>query len=244
MHRIYLEKIPSIQEIRLSDRDQVHHLFEVIRARIGDIVEIFDGKGNWVEAEIEEIDRREGVFKVTKRMQSEKNKKSLFLTIGCSLIKINKMELIVEKLTEIGVERIIFFETTRSQIRRKDLKNKLQRFEKIAISALKQCGNRFLPRIEFLKFQDILNMSHEFDLALMPCLKKDIDSLKDVLVKEKEKRNIILVIGPEGDFSPEEVNLATKHGFFLVTLGENILRSETAAIVCAGFIKLFYANGN
>ena len=162
------------------------------------------------------------------------------ITVACALPKKSKIDFIVEKLTEIGVERIILLKTERTEVVLKDHSKKIARLSKTAESVLKQSGNLFMPKIEFLNFKELLKSKskEEVDLAVIANLSNDAKSFKEV-IGVSTYRNILITIGPEGDFTPEENELAKKAGFICVSLGSAVLKVDTAAIVAAGFVKLF-----
>jgi len=238
MHRFYLKEIPKTNVIEFSDKRELHHMLNVLRINKGDDVELLDGKGGLVLGKIEEVNSKKAKLKVNQHKHFKKNSNSLNLTVACALIKREKVELIVEKLTEIGVDKIIFLETERTQVKLKHQEKLRERLEKIAISALKQCGNVFLPEIDFMDFNQLLDLRGMFDLALMPCLAYKTKPLSQVLMKSNNK-SVLLAIGPVGDFSVIEIQKAIKSGFIPVSLGKNVLRTETAAILAAGCITIF-----
>ncbi|MFN7170445.1 MAG: RsmE family RNA methyltransferase, partial [Candidatus Omnitrophota bacterium] len=146
--------------------------------------------------------------------------------------KKEKMDLIVEKATELGVEEIIPVVTERSVVRPdKEKRNRLlERWRKVSLSATKQSRRLFLPKIsEVKKFSQILREIPFSASLIIPCLEEKNLSLKE-LDWNKFKEDIYIFIGPEGDFSPEEISLAKERGAISVSLGEAVLRTETAAI--------------
>jgi 16S rRNA (uracil1498-N3)-methyltransferase len=153
------------------------------------------------------------------------------------------MDDIVDKLTQLGVECIIPLETERGIVRLDKQKKiqRSQRWEKIALSAAKQSqGSRLVVIKPVSALKDVLLSVDDFDLKLMPTLEGERKSLKDVFSRGEciGIKKIIVLIGPEGDFTPGEVALAKKAGFIPVSLGERVLRVDTAAIAVASFIKL------
>ena len=177
------------------------------------------------------------------------------MTVACALPKKSKIDFIVEKLTEIGVDRIILLLTERTEVKLKDSSKKIARLKKISESTLKQSSNLFLPEITSMNFQNLLKLKQDenfdasssisinpecnrrIELALIPNLEETTQNIKDLLTGGALK-NILVAIGPEGDFSKNEIELAKQAGFASVSLGRNVLKVDTAAIVTAGFIKL------
>jgi len=241
MHRFICQPQDITQHcIKISDKDELHHLKDVLRLKIKDRAIAMDGKGREFVCELEQFDKKQANLKIVEEHCFNRKKTPTKLSVACALPKGSKMDFIVEKLTEIGVENIILLKTQRTEVVWKDYSKKIERLKKISRSALKQSGNLFLPEIFFLDFKGLLEFKNKngFDLALMPNLCGGALNIKDIL-ENSQAKNILAAIGPEGDFSPQEINLAKKSGFISTKLTDSVLRVDTAAIVAAGFIKLF-----
>jgi 16S rRNA (uracil1498-N3)-methyltransferase len=242
MHRFFCDSqnITS-QHIQILDKDEWHHLKNVLCLKINEKVAVIDGKGREFICSINNIGKDFVKLNIIEKREIEKEKQALRLTVACALPKKSKIDFIVEKLTEIGVEKIILLKTERTEVNLKDILKKISKLKNIAKSALKQSGNLFMPEIEFLEFSGLLKfkMNDDFDIALIPNLSDSSLSLKEALEKILAKK-ILLAIGPEGDFSQNELRLAKEAGFTSVSLGANVLRVDTAALVSAGFIKLYF----
>lgn len=225
------------QHIKILDKSELHHLKDVLRLKYQDKVVVLDGNGREFVCEIKHLDKNCAKLDIIERHTFKRDFK---LTVACALPKKSKIDFIVEKLTEIGVDKIILLKTERTEVDLKDSTKKLARLTKIAESALKQSGNLFLPQISFLNFKDLLMLKQDgnYGLAIIPNLVCDTQNIKDVLEK-KSAKNILVAVGPEGDFSENEIGLAKQAGFVSVSLGSAVLKVDTAAIVVAGFIKLF-----
>ncbi|MFA6129894.1 MAG: RsmE family RNA methyltransferase [Candidatus Omnitrophota bacterium] len=241
MNRFFVDKIDvKDKNIFLNDPEQLHHLRDVLRIKLSEQVAVFDNRGNEFIAAVVEIGP--GAVKLEIKEKRPPKVLSLSLTVACAIPKKVKMDDIVDKLTQLGVECIIPLETERVIVRL-DKQKKIQRFqrwEKIALSAAKQSqGSRLAVIKPVSPLKDVLLSVDDFDLKLMPTLEGKRKSLKEALAHEcKNIKKIIVLIGPEGDFTPQEVALATKAGFLPVSLGERVLRVDTAAIAVASFIKL------
>ena len=238
MYRFYCSpQNISSSEIHILDKNELHHLRNVLRLKDQDKVTVLDGNGREFVCEIKHIDKNCAKLNIVEKRTFMRDFK---LTVACALPKKSKIDFIVEKLTEIGVEKIILVKTERTEVDLKDSTKKIARLTKIVESALKQSGNLFLPQITFLNFKDLLKLKkdRDYDLAIIPNLTSDTQNIKDVLEKNSAK-NILVAVGPEGDFSENEIGLAKQAGFVSVSLGSAILKVDTAAIVVAGFIKLF-----
>ncbi len=254
MYRFYCSpQNISSRQIDILDKNELHHLRDVLRLKYQDKVVVLDGNGREFVCEIKHIDKNCAKLDIIERHTFKRDFK---LTVACALPKKSKIDFIVEKLTEIGVDKIILLKTERTEVNLKDSTRKIARLTKIAESALKQSGNLFLPQISFLNFKGLLKLkkdagydastplsinpewSRRIDLAIIPNLTSDTQNIKDVLEK-KSAKNILVAVGPEGDFSENEIGLAKQAGFVSVSLGSAVLKVDTAAIVAAGFIKLF-----
>ena len=168
------------------------------------------------------------------------------ITVACAIPKNVKMDDIVDKLTQLGVECIIPLETERVIVRLNKQKKleRLQRWEKISISALKQSQrSKFVNIHPVVAFKDLVLAAKDFNLKLIPTLEGERRTLKEIFNNPTQKiDNVLVLIGPEGDFTPEEVALARESGFLPISLGKGVLRVDTAAIAVVSFIKLNETN--
>jgi 16S rRNA (uracil1498-N3)-methyltransferase len=241
MNRFFIDKVGVKDEyIILNDPAQLHHLRDVLRIKPLEQVVIFDSYGNEYITIVVEIGS--GLAKLAVKEKRLPMDLGVNLTVACAIPKKVKMDDIIDKLTQLGVECIIPLETERVIVRL-DKQKKIERFErwkKIALSAVKQSQRSNLVDIKPISdFKDILSATDEFDLKLIPTLEGKRESLKEILDREcKKAKKIMVLIGPEGDFTPGEITLAKKAGFLPISLGKRTLRVDTAAIAVASFIKL------
>ncbi len=227
-------------KIIIRDREQLHHIRNVLRLKPGKPVEVFDEKGNEYNCEIREI-KDEVCLDIKNKIPADKASRKIKLTVAIAIPKKSKLDDIIDKLVQLGVERVIPLKTERVIVKLDKYKEteRLQRWKKIALSASKQCKRNSLAIIEPVTgFPEVIAQSSGFDLKLIPYLEGERQGLKDVLDRFVPA-DIIVLIGPEGDFSEKEVSLARDAGFIPVTLGDLVLRVDTAAIAVAGFIKLY-----
>lgn len=209
--------------------DELHHARDVMRIAAGDDIAVFDGSGKEYHGTVEEVGRREMSVKIVRTVEVEEP--GCFLTLVQALPKSDKMDLIVEKATELGAGRIIPVITERTVVRPGNSGgNKLGRWRKIAVVASKQSGRIKVPDIDgiFDLSRAIESVSGD-EIKIIPCLYEGAEQIKKV-VGGRKARSAAALIGPEGDFTPEEVKTAKKAGFIPVSLGREVLRSETAAI--------------
>jgi 16S rRNA (uracil1498-N3)-methyltransferase len=209
---------------------EAHHAKDVIRLKAGDEIAVFDGTGKEYSGVIDKILKEEVVIKINKTSQKKPDDRRLALVQA--IPKLNKMDTIVEKATELGVERIIPVITARTVVRADDSRAGLKagRWRKIAVTASKQCGRVTVPEInEIMSFEDSLSFVRGHELAVIPCLCEGTEGIRTVL-KDSGAKSAIAFIGPEGDFTEDEVRSARAKGVVPVSLGREVLRSDTAAI--------------
>ena len=239
MHRFYSgSENVSQDRIIISDRQQLHHLKDVLRLEAGDEAEVFDDKGNVYQVEVESLSYRNVVLKIKDIRKSDKSKRIL-IAIGCAIPKKSKMDDIIDKLTQLGVDKIIPLITERVIVKLdKDKKSQRQkRWQKIALSASKQSQRNTVPVVEVvMDFEEIIKRAQDFDLKLIPNLRGERRTLKEALIGKKPK-SVLVLIGPEGDFSPEEISMAIKAGFIPVTFGDFVFRVETACLYIASVLN-------
>jgi 16S rRNA (uracil1498-N3)-methyltransferase len=198
---------------------ELHHLAHVMRIRVGEEIELVNGKGGLAVAKVTAIGKKEATLHVLSAKNEKMPKKGL--TLALPLLKGNKLEFVVEKCTELGVSAFVFFSASSSE-KEKLSENQLQRLSYIAISAMKQCGRLDLPELSQVKnLTEVLKMPgpHFFgDLRA---------SDKWHVVKEA-----LFITGPEGGFSQKELKLLEEKAT-PVLLHQNTLRAETAPIAAA-----------
>jgi len=241
MNRFFVKKINLKDKfIILSDHAQLHHLRDVLRVKPLELVGVFDDPGNEYIAVVTEIGPDAAKLEIKERRPA--SDPGLKITVACAIPKKVKMDDIVDKLTQLGVERIIPLQTERVIVRLDKQKKleRLSRWQKIALSASKQSQRSRLPNIDpVTEFKDAVLAAGGFDLKLIPTLEGRRKSLKDIFSGSSGKiGSVMLLIGPEGDFTPGEVALAKEAGFLPVSLGLQVLRVDTAAIAVVSFIKL------
>jgi len=237
MHRFFIDEITGDKAV-ITAKDQLHHLKNVLRFKVGDEISLADGAGNDYTGVITAMGKKQAEVKVT--LKKSAREAAVKLTVACAIPKGSRFDDIVDFLTQLGVERIIPMRTERVVVKLNGAgaEEKLRRWVKIAQSAAQQSRRSRIPAIEpVTDFQEVISQSGEYDLKLIPHLSGERKLIKDVLA-ESRPRNIIVLIGPEGDFTPGEVKLALENGFVAVSLGDTVLRVAAAAIAAASYIKL------
>lgn len=238
MARFYLPN-PEIENGRLRIiGTEVRHIRRVLRLKEGDEIILFDGQ----EKEYRGLIVEQGPHHVLVSIQeifSIKKESPLEVTMAQSLLKGEKMDYLIQKATELGVKKIIPFFSSRS-IPLLDKSKRLSRhhrWERIAAQASKQCGRVKVPEISpLLDFSEMLHSasSDSFRLILW---EKEKRRLKNLLKEVKGEKEIFFVVGPEGGFSEEEIEDSNKKGFITVSLGERILRAETAGLCLLSILQ-------
>jgi 16S rRNA (uracil1498-N3)-methyltransferase len=220
--------------------EESRHLVTVNRASVGATVTVFDGQGTEWIAELQAADRRAARLRVRSARRAQPLPSAL--TLGQALPKGDGMDAIVRKATELGAARIVPLASERSQVHLAEDRSekKLEKWRTAAIEAAKQCGNPWLPALSPVQTAAaFLASARGYDLKLIASLRPDARPLREALAAFRAAAPnsagsrppaVVCLIGPEGDFSPSEMNLAQSYGFVGVTLGPLVLRCETAAV--------------
>jgi 16S rRNA (uracil1498-N3)-methyltransferase len=221
----------------IIEKEEFYHLRKVLRKKEGDEIKVLNGNGIEITGIIKKIHKDFAEFKPEKIIKKEKPVFSL--NINIAFLPSDKLNFIIQKLTEIGVSKINIFPSIRSKINKitNNIMNKEEKLRKVAISAIKQSGNLFLPQITITdKFDKILKQNHNYKILLS----QSADYLiKSDMFKCENNFSISLSIGAEGGFTLKETEMFEKNGFIKVKINENTLRAETAAIGGALLIKYF-----
>jgi 16S rRNA (uracil1498-N3)-methyltransferase len=231
MPRFYIAN-PRIENGLLKiEGDEVKHIRKVLRLKTGDEILVFDGLGKEFEGTIVEEGRSSVMVKI-QDMLSPKRDSPLEVTLAQSLLKGEKMDYLIQKATELGVKEIIPFFSSRSVplLEKSRSLKRHHRWEKIAVEAAKQCGRGVVPKIESLQTYSGMLHAASADHLRLVLWERDGIKLKDMLEGSKERRKVFFMIGPEGGFSQDEIEIAKRAGFVAVTLGGRILRAETASL--------------
>jgi len=241
MHRSYCPQINSDKTILISDPNEVHHIKNVLRLKKGAPLQLFDGKNGEGEGRISIINNTECRVSIDS-WSTLSSKTNMYLVLACAIPKKSKFETIIEKATELSVNEIIPMHTQRTQVHLKGerlIKKKL-RFETVALNAAKQCQRCDLPMIHSVTpFKNVIDLLSKDATLIMPGLTKKRKRLLDMLPVKQSK--IVILIGPEGDFTAQEYDYARKNKALIVSLGEHVLKVETAALATVSTIQLYYS---
>jgi len=216
------------------DAEQSHHCAQVMRQNVGDLFAVFDGEGVEAKAKITEISRDEVKFKVLAKATSPQVAHPVWL--AQALTKPKSMDLILQKATELGVSELAPLQSDHSvaQVDEEKAEAKVEKWQKLTIEAAKQCGQNGLPVVRPPQApKDFVGAIPRGAVKLIASLQPEARSLKTALREQlqglKPGTPIVVMIGPEGDFTPAEIGMARAAGFIPVSLGKIILRAETAA---------------
>src|SRR6266480_1563065 len=249
MHRFYLSPEhwdPSALTLRGTE---AHHARDVLRMRRGERAVLFNGRGREVTAEVVDLARDE--IRLRKLHETETPPLRCRITLGQAIPKGKNMDLIVQKAVEIGAAEIapLISERTIVDLGTKEAEQKQVKWQQIAIEAAKQCGQNWLPQVhaprklkDFFASAETTASPARTELRLIGSLQPDAIHLKKILADYADQhrdrpRNVLMLVGTEGDFTPAELALAKTHGCLPITLGPIILRVETAAIYCLSVLS-------
>jgi len=245
MHRFYIAPETWNSVAPMLSGSEAHHAREVLRMKAGEKLVLFNGQGREITAEIVDLSGAE--IRLRKLHEAETQPLQCRIVLGQAIPKGKNMELIVQKAVEIGAAEIapIISDRTIVQVDSESATQKQSKWRQIAIEAAKQSGQNWLPRVHTpRKLTELFSMASEksFDLRLIGSLQPDARHLKKILADysrehELRPRSVLMLIGPEGDFTPAELSLARRHGCQPITLGPIILRVETAAIYCLSILS-------
>ncbi len=265
MRICYLPKDKLGDRIIISDPMQIRHLAVVLRLKRGDEVSAFDGCGYWKPhhglvanscgnrkphyglvangkekeylCRIEEINKGQVTLLILHSKTASSNNPAIAL--ACAIPKNVKMDYIIQKTTELGVSRIIPMWTKRTivKIDPQRAADKQKRWQRIAQEASKQCKRIKFPLIDPVReFKDVLSEISRYDLAIIPNLEKGNKAIANAVNAFKGK-SILFFIGPEGDFTPDEIAAGAEKGCVGVSLGDLVLKVDTAAIAVTAFLR-------
>lgn len=227
-------------EIQLGPEES-HHLLHVLRVKPGQRVEAFNGEGEVGVAEV--VAAKKGLATLRMLSRTRCTPPAYSATLILAVTREPKMDLVVQKATELGVSAVVPVLTEHGVVRvaaGAEARKKAERWAKIALGAAKQCGTAWLPRVEPVRpLADALAARPSFDLLLACLLIPEARPIREVLAEAKGHgaRRIGVLVGPEGDFSQPEVRAILAAGAVPVNLGGTTLRSETAALYVLSVLR-------
>ena len=226
-------------EITIDNPDDVHHIRDVLRLRRGNQLEVCDDKRNEYICVIKGM-TSSGITLGIRQEKALRPEEGAAITVACAIPKKSMMDAVIDKLTQLGADRIIPMESSNVVVRLDAAKKamRLSRWRKISRSASKQSQRRCVPIIEPVsQLSEVLAASADYDLKIIPTLIGERRTLKEVL-NYVNPASILVLIGPEGDFTSDEIRLACSKGVVPVSLGKSVLRVDTAAIAVVSYLRL------
>lgn len=239
MARFFVDKKDIREDYITISGSEAHHIGTVLRLGINDEISLFDQVGTEYRGIIVEKSRRTICVKIKDKTPCE-YEDSISIVLGQSLVKGKKMDIIVQKATELGAAVIIPFRSMRSipRLDEQSATGKAAHWQKIAVEAAKQSGRLPAPQVEHVQaFRELIGRNFDGFLKIILWEKETERTLHAVLAQNPDPTSVLCLVGPEGGFTPEEVHSAMRHGFIPVSLGKAVLRTETASIALLAILQ-------
>ena len=219
-------------KIIITERADINHLKNVFRIQVGDVIRAVDGNYEYI-IKVLDVEKKEITFEILEKNE-DRFTNSIKVDAGIGILKNDKMDLTIQKLTEIGINKIIPLMTKRGVVK---LNKKKDKWDVVVKEALKQCQAvkpTIIDEISNIKDLDFT----EYDLVIVPYECEEDKTLKNLLrnLENRDVKKILYIIGPEGGFDTKEIEYLMSNGANIVTLGNRILRAETASIVVGGIL--------
>ena len=243
MHRFYVAPEVWNPDALTLTGSEAHHCRDVLRLKPGDKIVLFNGCGRELTAEITSGDASQ--IQLRKLHETQTPPLRCRITLGQAIPKGKNMDLIVQKAVEIGAAEIAPILSDRTVVRldEESAASKQAKWQTVAIEAAKQCGQNWLPQVETPQtLTQFFQLHRRFDLQLIGSLQSDAVHLKRILAEYTTEHgdrpaSVLMLVGPEGDFTPAELSLARSQGCRPITLGPIVLRVETASIYCLSILS-------
>ena len=244
MTRFYVPKCNIQDKKGTVTGEELKHLRTVLRLRPGARVTLFDDEG-WEHAGVvQSLTASSGEIEIVESYRP--NRESLLdITLAQALGKGEKMDLVVEKATELGVRAIVPFLSSHTvpRLDSRKIEKRLTRWKKIALSAAKQSGRTRIPEIlDLSDFGSLVERAWPCELKLLFWEKEPLQSLSQIQREYAHLDSLLLVVGPEGGFSSDEASKAKSHGFKSIRLGRRLLRTETAALAALSIVQFLWGD--
>jgi len=243
MRRFFVEPGLLQGESVVLTGELCRHIATVLRLKEGDTIRLADGTGREAVASITAVEK-EGVRVAIRQMANSAAGDTLRITIYQGLPKGEKLELILQKCTELGASEIVPFMAARSITRLEGdkLEKRVARWQKIAQEAARQSERGTVPLVGFAPGMEQLLQRDEHELRLLLWEEEEEQSLREVLAAAQRPKSIAVIIGPEGGLTPDEAAMARAAGYRPVTLGKRILRTETAGLAVISILQYLWGD--
>ena len=237
---VYFIQSDSVQKNRIIlTGDLAHHLRDVLRCKAGETVELVDEKQTRYRTEVTQVTKQKIVANILQK-DGPPTRPAVSITLAQAVLKSDKMDWVIQKTTELGVNTIlpVVTERTIARPRAERQAHQIDRWQKIAKETSQQCGRSDIPMVRTaISLDALLKNSPGASLNLVPWEQAREPSLKTVLHNLKEKDSAMILIGPEGGLTSTEVERARDAGWISVTLGPRILRAETAGLAVLAILQ-------
>lgn len=237
MHKFFVEKQCINDNIALIEGDDVKHINKVLRLKVGEVININNFEGEEFLARLTEIDKKVAKAEILESLEIN-NESNIDIVLFQGVPKSSKMDLIVQKATELGVKEIVPMITDRVVVNVSEYK-KLERLNKIAQEACKQSKRSIVPKVKDpTEFSEVLKALEDFDLVVVPYENAENYGIKAMMknIKKENIKSIAILIGPEGGFEESEITELKEKSAEIVTLGPRILRTESAGFTCISIL--------
>ncbi|HOC37852.1 MAG TPA: 16S rRNA (uracil(1498)-N(3))-methyltransferase [Thermodesulfobacteriota bacterium] len=232
MQRLYVSPDAIVADKIIICGESLRKMRTVLRMRPHDHLVVFDGSGNEYHCEIVSLSQKESELAIIRKEQPL-SEPSQEIILGQALPKADKMAFIIQKAVELGISAVFPILTERT-VPRYDpgrLQAKIQRWQKVALEASQQSGRVLVPEVKpVMPFDSIVTLPDSDSLKIILHKESNARPLKAILQMSSRRQPIFVLIGPEGGFTPEEIALASGHGFEVASLGSRTLRTETVAL--------------
>jgi 16S rRNA (uracil1498-N3)-methyltransferase len=242
MQRYFIRPAQMKDQIVHITGDDVNHIMKVMRSSVGDRVICCNGEDRCAIAVIQRLSKEEVECRVEQQLH-EHRELPVDVTIAQALPKGDKMELVLQKATELGAKGFIPYVSARTIVHLDDnkAKKRQERWGKIVKEAAEQAHRSFLPIVHSIKsWRDLLACTGDYDVSILAYENENKQTLHDVLKQYPMNSRILLIIGPEGGFTPTEAKEALQHGMQSAMFGKRILRTETASLYGLSAISYYY----
>jgi len=238
MHRFYLPPESCKGDELFLTGSEAHHALHVVRVRRGESITVLDGAGHELRCDVQQSDRDK--IRLCVRERKTAAPLPCRITLLQALPKGKLFEAIVQKATELGTARIVPLVSERVvvHLNKNEGARKAAKWQAIAVEAIKQCGATWLPQVEIPTApEQFMARKEHFDLALVGSLQPDAKHPREYLGHAGQPKSAAIWIGPEGDFTREELEAIKGSGAHPITLGPLVLRTETAASYCLSILN-------
>ena len=223
------------------DEDETRHLRDVLRLKVDDTAHVFDGEGKEFACTVESVEKRRSILKVNEEVSPSSPESPLDLTIASVLLKGDKLDLVVQKAVELGVNKFIPMISARCDVKVGDAAKRADRWRRIAMEATKQCGRAKLMQVaNVTEYSKLLNETNDAALTRIHFSERDGESFDAV----SGSTRILAFIGPEGGWDDAELEKAAAAGIRSITFGGRIMKADTAAIAITSILQHRFGDVN